>query len=80
MDDCDLCGVDNLPIYPIEEEGSSNAMVKWKHFFMEQTITKSGEEKKKLKFVYKSIVSSELLEYLKPKLQLFVHHNFIARW
>jgi hypothetical protein len=21
-----------------------------------------------------------LLEYLKPKLQLFVHHNFIARW
>jgi len=47
---------------------------------MEQIVTKSGEEKKELKFVYKSIVSSELKEYLKPKLQFYVHQNFVARW
>ncbi len=80
MGDCDLCGVNNLPIYPIEGEGSSNAMVKWKHFCMEQIVTKSGEEKKKLKLIYKFIIFGELLEYLKPKLQFFVHHNFVARW
>jgi hypothetical protein len=80
MGDCDLCGINTVPIYLVEEKGSSNAMVKWKHFSMEQIVTKSGEENKKLKFVYKSIVSSELLEYLKPKFQFFVHHNFVARW
>ncbi len=38
-----------MEIYLIEEEGSSSAMVKWKHFSMEQIITKRGEEKKNLK-------------------------------
>ncbi len=66
MGDCDLCGGDNLPICPIEKEGFSNAMVKWKHFSMEQIVTKSGEEKK-LKLIYKFTIPSELLEYLKPK-------------
>ncbi len=71
MGDCDLCGVDSLPIYPIEKEGSSNAMVKWKHFLMEKIVTKSGEEKKKLKFIYKFTISKELLEYLNAKLCVF---------
>ncbi len=80
MGECELCGVKNLPICLVEEEGSSTTIVKWKHFSMENIVTRSGEEKKNLKLVYKAIVSSELINYLKPKLQFFAYHNFVARW
>lgn len=63
-----LCKVDILPICLVEEEGSSSAMVKWKNFSMENIIIKGGEERKKLKLFYKSTISSELIQYLKPKL------------
>jgi hypothetical protein len=46
---------------------------------MENIVIRNGEEEKKLKFVYKSIISNELTDYLKPKLQFFVWHNFVAR-
>jgi hypothetical protein len=55
-------------------------MVKWKQFSMEKIITKKGEEKKKLRLLYESIISSELMQYLKPKLQFFACHNFVASW
>ncbi len=78
MGDCDLCGVDNLPIYLVEEEGSSNAIGEMETFFY-GTYYYQKWGGKKLKFVSKSIVSSELMEYPKPKLQFFVHHNFVAK-
>lgn len=31
-------------------------------------------------FVYKDIVSSELIDYLKPKFEFFARHNFVVRW
>jgi hypothetical protein len=79
LGECELCGVENLPVSPIEE-GSSTAIVKWKHFSMEKIVTRSGEEKKKLKIVYKATFSSELIGYLKPELQFFAHHNFVVQW
>jgi hypothetical protein len=60
--------VDILPVCPVEEKGSSFAMVEWKHFSMENIINRGGEERKKLKLLYKSTISSELIQYLKPKL------------
>lgn len=80
MGDCDSCGVDTMAICLIEEEGSSSAMVKWKQFSMEKIVIRKGEETKKLRLLYKSIVSSELMQYLKPKLQFFACHNFVASW
>jgi hypothetical protein len=77
---CDLCGVDILLVYLVEEEGSSSAMVKLKHFSMENIIIRREEKRKKLRLFYKSIIFSELIQYLKPKLQFFAHHNFVARW
>ncbi len=68
LGDYDYCGVDNLFFCPIEEEGSSFALVSWKHFNMEEIVTRNGEEKEKLKFFYKSTSSREPIEYLKPKL------------
>jgi HD-GYP domain-containing protein (c-di-GMP phosphodiesterase class II) len=72
--------VENLVVCPIEEDGSSSALISWKHSSVETIVTKKGEERKKLKLIYKSTKNNELIEYLKPKLQYFVSHNFIARW
>jgi hypothetical protein len=72
------CGVENLGICPLKEEGTSFALISWKHFSMETIVTKKGEEKKKLKLIYKSTRSNELIEYMKPKLQYFICHNFIT--
>jgi hypothetical protein len=30
--------------------------------------------------MHMEINSNELIQYLKPKLQYFVMHNFVARW
>jgi hypothetical protein len=72
--------VENLAICLIEEDGSSFALISRKNFNMETIVIKKGEERKKLKLIYKSTKSNELIAYLKPKLQYFVRHNFITRW
>jgi hypothetical protein len=62
------CGVNNLPICHVEEKGSSNILVIWKHYSTKNILTKKGEEKKKLILFYKSSSSIKLICYLKPKL------------
>lgn len=78
--ECVNCGVDFLPICPIEEEGPSTKLVKWKHFSLQTITTKKGLERKKLQLVYKETTSDQLLSYLKPKLQAFSRHSFVAKW
>ncbi len=80
MGDYDLCGVNSLPIYHIWGGGVLKCHGEMETFFYGTNCYQKWGGKKKLKFVYKSIDSSELLEYMKPKLQFFVHHNFVARW
>jgi hypothetical protein len=58
--ECENCGVENLAICPIEEEGISRHLVNWKHFSFQTILTKKGEEEKKLIVVYKSTTSVEL--------------------
>jgi hypothetical protein len=74
------CGVENIPICPIEEEGSFGHLVKWKQFPLQNIMTNKGDEKKKTTFVYKSTLSSDFIKYLKLKLQFFVQHNFVSQW
>ena len=74
------CGVDFLPIYPMEEEGSNDKLVKWRHFALEAITTKKGLKRKKLQLVYKETTLDELVRYLKPKLQAFARHTFVAKW
>ena len=78
--ECNNCGVDFLPVCPIEEEGSSSKLIKWKHFSMETITTRKGYEKKKLQLVYEETTSDKLVSYLKPKLQAFARHSFVAKW
>ena len=47
---------------------------------MKEIVTKKGLERKKLCLSYKTTSSAAFLEYLKPKLQGFIKHNFVARW
>ena len=77
---CVNCGVEYLPICPIEEDGGSNSFEKWKHFAMETIITRKGEEKKKLQLIYEETTLEKLISYLKPKVQAFVRHTFVAKW
>ena len=79
FDDCDNCGVDFLPLCPIEEDGLEKYIVKWKHFAMGKIITKKGEVRKKLQLVYKETTFDQFLSYLKPKLQEFARHSFVAK-
>ena len=78
--DCDSCGVDYLPLCLTEEEGFKANIVKWKHFSLETITTKKGEQRKKLQLVYEESTSDKLVSYLKPKLQDFARHSFVAKW
>jgi hypothetical protein len=62
-------GVNIFPICLLEEKGSSNILVSWKHYSIENILTKKGEEKKKLIFLHKFSSFDELINYLKLKLQ-----------
>lgn len=43
---CENYGVDNLPIYHVEEEGCSNIMFSWKHYSTKKILTKKGKRSK----------------------------------
>lgn len=42
--------------------------------------TNEGKEKKVLKVDLEKTILADLIEYLKPKLQFFIIHNYIANW
>ncbi len=77
---CGECGVENFPFRLEEVNSSSEALVEWKRFTMETTMTRSGKTLEKLTLVYKKTNSDEFVHYLKPKLQTFIRHNFVSRW
>jgi hypothetical protein len=43
-------------------------------------MSRTSKSLKKLTLVYKKTSSVEFVDYLKPKLQNFVRHNFVSRW
>jgi hypothetical protein len=78
--DCPSCGVHKLSLCPKEIIGSQFDVIQWCHFALETTMAKNGRPPKKLTLVYKSTTSYDFIEYLQPKFQHFVKHNFVARW
>jgi hypothetical protein len=46
LGECENCGVDNLPISPIEEDALLDFLVSWKHFSLKTIVIKKGEEKR----------------------------------
>ncbi len=43
-------------------------------------MARNGRALKKLMLVYKNTTLDEFINYLKPKLQHFAKHNFVAQW
>jgi len=78
--ECPYCGVDTLLLCPDEVEGCEGKLLEWRRFALEETISKKEKVLKKLNLVYKKTISNVFLDYLKPKLQAFVTHNFVTRW
>jgi hypothetical protein len=68
LGECENCGVKNLAICPVEEEGTFGHLINWKHFFLQTILIRKGEEKKKLTLVYKTTMSIEFIKYLKLNL------------
>lgn len=69
-----------LPICPQEAEWSEHHLVKWRRFALEQKNSKIGTIFKKLTMAHKSTPFDGFIVYMKPKLQHFVRHNFVAWW
>jgi hypothetical protein len=76
----DKCGANVLLLCPKEIEGFGDHVVTWRRFSFQQIMIVVGKPQKKLTLVHKSILVNELITYLKPKLQYFVCHNFVANW
>jgi hypothetical protein len=72
---CISYGVDKFPFCIEDSNGSIEALVERTRFAMETT----SKSLKKFTLVYKKTSSDEFVEYLKPKLQNFVRHNFVSR-
>jgi hypothetical protein len=77
---CSTHGVGKFPFCSKELNGIDERPIQCKRCALEETISKNGKPLKKLTLAYKNTSLDEFIEYLKPKLQLFVRHNFVARW
>ena len=78
--ECDFCGVETLLVCLFKEDRILEQHIPWKWFAMETITSEKGETWKILALMYKSTTSDEFIQYLKPKLEFFVKHNFVARW
>ena len=78
--ECGRCDIQKLPQCKDEEEGTDDRQVEWRRFAYEETLSKKSKVLKKLNLVYKKTTADVFFDYLKPKLQAFVTHNFVARW
>ncbi len=77
---CPMCGVQILSFCPKELVGSLFDIIQWCRFALETTMSRNGQSLKNLTLVYKTTTLDEFIDYLKPKLQHFVKHNFVAWW
>ena len=62
------------------KKGQTCSQVEWRQFAYKETLSKKGKVLKKLNLVYQKTTADVLFDYLKPKLQAFVTHNFVAQW
>jgi hypothetical protein len=62
-------------------ELTSEKLVSWKSIGYKLIgCTEEGVPRKAATLEYRETTPCELIEYLKPKLQSFVLHNYVATW
>jgi hypothetical protein len=80
MGDCISCGIETLKVCPIEETKSIKIVQWWWYAKVVVRQKDSGEDRKLHNYKYMDTPTLELLEYLHPRLNDFVTHNFDAKW
>jgi hypothetical protein len=81
MGECSTCGVEKfLFLCAAEKEG--NTLVQWKCFDKQVigTTSETGEVRKRIREVFMETSVAEFVAYMKPNLQKFIRHNFVASW
>jgi hypothetical protein len=79
METCTDCGLELLKLCTLEL--GSNKLVKWKRIgYKVVRTTEDGVPRKAVTLEYQETPARELVEYLKPKLTVFVLHNHVASW
>jgi hypothetical protein len=82
MGECDVCGVERKLLFcPLEVDPESEDILSWRRF--QKVEIGKDDDGKPIKRVYEVHVDTspvELVLYLKPILQKFVTHNYVARW
>ncbi len=73
-----MCGVQKLAMCLKELTRSNFDVIQWHCFALETIMARIGQVLKKLTLVYKNITLNKFINYLKPKLQHFAKHNFVA--
>lgn len=82
MGDCENCGVDTLKLCPQELSEAEEPKLRWKQFSYVQIgmDRETGKPKKRLQEVYQETSPVQFINYMKPKVEAFIKHNFIANW
>jgi len=80
MGDCTNYGVVKLSIYP-NEYSTMLPRLLWRCFKHDTIgVIDEGKPKKSIKKTFWKTTTSMFLDYLRPKLQHFIKHNFGAKW
>jgi hypothetical protein len=70
-------GVERMLLF----EMSSEKLVKWKSIgYKVVGTTEEGNQRKASTLEYQETTPRELIQYVKPKLQAFLLHNYVASW
>lgn len=81
MGECVECGVQKLCVYRYEYFEDDSWKVSWRCFEQDVVgVTDEGKPKKRIKEASKETSPSVFLDYLQLSLQVFIKHNFVARW
>jgi hypothetical protein len=80
MGECNLWRIKTLKIYPIEQVENTR-ILQWQRYVKIVVGQKdNGDACKVTQLQYMDTSTLEFLDYLHPKLEDFVTHNFIAKW
>jgi hypothetical protein len=79
LGECPRCRVDFLNLCP--SELNTDQVVQWQSIGYEVVGQYPNEQEKKVpRIKYNESNPTELVDYLKPKLQSFIKHNYVAHW
>jgi hypothetical protein len=76
-----LCGVDTFEFFPCEDDVNNLALMEWQQYALQVVgKDKASNESRRFKLEYMKTTPSVCIDYLKPKIDAFIEHNFFAKW